>query len=136
MAFINTVYELRKQNPEAAAYVDELVAEGMEPLAAFEQAKREYGIGTLDAPAVSSDFDTPIQPPTDELDITMPTFGEEVDDPLIVEPDLPSPDLVTTPVEGPPAGPAQPAGNGRSAIMQALAAMGQRPAVEAPSTAT
>ena len=62
----------------------------------------------------------------------MPTFGEEVDDPLIVDPDLPSPDLVTTPVEGPPAGPAQPAGNGRSAIMQALAAMGQRPAVEAP----
>ena len=59
MAFINTVYELRKQNPEAAAYVDELVAEGMEPLAAFEQAKREYGIGTLDAPAVSSDLIRP-----------------------------------------------------------------------------
>ena len=134
MAFINTVYELRKQNPEAAAYVDELVAEGMEPLAAFEQAKREYGIGTLDAPAVSSDFDTPIQPSTDELDITMPTFGEEVDDSLAVEPDFSSSDLVeeTTPVQGPPVEATQPAGNGRSAIMQALAAMGQRPAVEAP----
>jgi hypothetical protein len=127
----NLQNRLRQLNPEAAARADELIAGGMEPTAAYAQAAQEYGVSP-DVPAVSADFDTPIQPPTDELDITMPTFGEEVDDSLAVEPDLPSPDLVTTPVGGPPAGPAQPAGNGRSAIMQALSAMGQRPAVEAP----
>jgi len=107
----NLQNRLRQLNPEAAARAEELIAGGMEPAAAYAKAAQDFGVSMLpDVPTVSDDFDTPIQPPTDELDITI---GQ---DDSFAETDLLS----------------QGGANGRSAVMQALSAVGQRPAVEAP----
>jgi len=132
----NLQNRLRELNPEAAARADELIAGGMEPAAAYAKAAQEYGVSP-DAPAVSADFDTSIQPPPDPIQIPADILGEGPGVTQIPA-DIPGEGPGVTqipadiPVEGPPVEATQPAGNGRSALLQALSAMGQRPAVEAP----